>query len=370
MKFYKNIFEKIISLENLFTAFDEFKADKKNRKDVLVFEWELEKNIVELNRTLIYHKYKHGAYSKFRICDSKPRVIHKATVRDRVLHHAAFRILNPLFEPSFISHSFSCRVNKGTHRGIVSSSWMIRRVSQNGTRPCFVQKCDIMKFFNSIDHQILLKIIMRKVKDKNFNWLIEEIVGSFVFKTETQSQLQLFDFRGENREREVAAFGCYGIGIPIGNLTSQLFANVYMNEFDQFVKHKLKVKNYCRYTDDFVIVADNHNCLHNLLPKIESFLSEKLKLKLHPEKVSIRKYQQGVDFLGYVILPHHRVLRAKTRKRIINKLESRVKEFKAGRITEKSLFQSLNSYLGVLSHANSHDTEQELKNQFWFWLKE
>jgi len=109
MKFYTNIFNKIISLENLFTAFDEFKIDKKNRKDVMVFEWELEKNIVELNRDLIYHKYKHGKYSEFRICDPKPRMIRKATVRDRVLHRAVFRILNPLFEPSFISHSFSCR---------------------------------------------------------------------------------------------------------------------------------------------------------------------------------------------------------------------------------------------------------------------
>lgn len=161
-----------------------------------------------------------------------------------------------------------------------------------------------------------------------------------------------------------------GVGIPIGNLTSQLFANVYMNEFDQFVKHKLKVKHYCRYTDDFVVVSDNREYLQDLLPKIESFINENLKLKLHPEKVSIRKYQQGADFLGYVILPHHRLVRTKTRKRIFEKLKNRVKEFKNGQISEEKLKQSLNSFLGVFSHADCHDLEQELINKFWFWLSE
>jgi len=155
-----------------------------------------------------------------------------------------------------------------------------------------------------------------------------------------------------------------GKGIPIGNLTSQLFANVYMNKFDQFVKHKLKVKNYCRYTDDFVIVADNRKYLQNLLPEIESFLNKKLKLKLHPEKVSIRKYQQGVDFLGYVVLPHHRLVRTKTKNRIFKRLKTRVQEFKTGLINGKILFQSLNSYLGVLSHASCYNLKKELKTSF------
>lgn len=143
-----------------------------------------------------------------------------------------------------------------------------------------------------------------------------------------------------------------------------------MNYFDQFVKHKLKVKHYCRYTDDFIIVADNREYLENLLPKIESFLHENLKLKLHPEKVTIRKYQQGADFLGYVVLLHHRLVRTKTKSRIFKKLKIRVREFKTGLINEKTLFQSLNSYLGVFSHANCYELEQKLKNKFWSWLKE
>jgi hypothetical protein len=143
-----------------------------------------------------------------------------------------------------------------------------------------------------------------------------------------------------------------------------------MNEFDQFVKHKLGVKNYCRYTDDFVIVSDNREYLEELLPNIQSFLESKLKLKLHPNKVSIRKYNQGIDFLGYIVLPHHCQLRTKTKKRIFKKLKLKISEFKNNLISEDSLNQSLNSYLGVLSHANSFKLKEELLNKYWFCLRE
>lgn len=142
-----------------------------------------------------------------------------------------------------------------------------------------------------------------------------------------------------------------------------------MNEFDQFVKHKLKVKYYCRYTDDFVIVSDSSDYLQKILPPIQEFLENNLKLKLHPNKVSIRKVRQGIDFLGYVILPHHRRLRTKTKNRIFKKLKQRVAEHKAGLIDENTLKQSLNSFLGVLSHADAYELRQELLNQYWLWLK-
>lgn len=143
-----------------------------------------------------------------------------------------------------------------------------------------------------------------------------------------------------------------------------------MNEFDQFVKHKLKVKYYCRYTDDFVIVSGDRKYLEDLLPKIEFFLKNKLKLQLHPNKISIRKVRQGIDFLGYVVLPHYRKVRTKTKNRIFKKLKQRIILFKEGQISKKSLYQSLNSYLGVFSHANTYDLEHELLNKFWFWLSE
>jgi len=135
-----------------------------------------------------------------------------------------------------------------------------------------------------------------------------------------------------------------------------------MNEFDQFVKHELKIKNYVRYTDDFIIVAENRESLENILPKITEFLQDKLALKLHPSKISIRKLRQGIDFLGYVVFPHHRLLRTKTRRRIFNKLRERVEEYRLGKISKKTLEQSLRSYLGVLSHANSYKLKEQIFN--------
>lgn len=143
-----------------------------------------------------------------------------------------------------------------------------------------------------------------------------------------------------------------------------------MNEFDQFIKHELKVKHYARYTDDFVIIANDKNYLKELLVPIKLFLKEKLKLELHPKKVSITKYNRGVDFLGYVVLPNHIQLRTKTKQRIFKKLKENVYRFKNGKITELTLQASLKSYLGVLSHANAYRLSEEIQNKFWFWLNE
>ena len=143
-----------------------------------------------------------------------------------------------------------------------------------------------------------------------------------------------------------------------------------MNELDQFVKHVLREKYYARYTDDFVIVSENRTYLESLIPEISEFLHTRLALSLHPDKVFIRKYRQGIDFLGYVALPQHILVRRKTEKRIFRKLRGRVKQFKSGSVTKKSLLSSLNSYLGVLSHANAYEVAQELENNFWFWMKE
>jgi retron-type reverse transcriptase len=192
MKFYTNIFEQVISTENLFLSWNEFKKGKLKKKDVLEFEWNLEKNIFELHRNLKYHTYKHDVYYSFLITDPKLREIHKATVVDRVLHHAIFRILNPIFEPTFISNSFSCRIGKGNHKGVNCLAKKIRQVSRNNTRTCYILKCDVKKFFDSVDHKILLALLKRKISDPDTMWLLEEIIQSF----EKQS------ICGANRERE------------------------------------------------------------------------------------------------------------------------------------------------------------------------
>ncbi|MEK7076323.1 MAG: reverse transcriptase/maturase family protein [Patescibacteria group bacterium] len=349
MKIYSNLFDKIISLENLFSAWDTFKNHKRNKTDVQRFEFRLEENIFRLHEELKTKTYEHGRYTSFYIRDPKQRHVHKAMVRDRILHHAIFSIVNPIFEPTFIQNSFSCRVGFGTHRGVMVLGQIIRKVSANGTKPCFVLKCDIKKFFDAVDHEILISVLKKRIKDVNTIWLLEKVIGSFI-----SSRSNLFDRKG----------------LPIGNLTSQIFANIYMNEFDQFVKQELKVKCYCRYTDDFVIVSNDHDCLLGLIPKINSFLSQQLKLEIHLKKISIGKFQQGVDFLGYIVFPNHRILRTKTRQRIFKKLYKKIKEYKLSTITNKTLEQSLQSYLGVLSHANSYKLSRELKNQFWFWLNE
>ena len=179
MRVYKKLFGKIVGAENLFLAWDEFKHGKLNKLDVLQFEKNLEQNIFQLYRDLRSGRYKHGPYKGFWINDPKRRRIHKATVRDRVLHHAIFRILNPIFELTFISSSFSCRIGKGTHRGVDYLEQAIRKVSSNNTKRCYVLKCDVRRFFDSVDHDILTKILGRRIKDENTMRLLREIIGSY-----------------------------------------------------------------------------------------------------------------------------------------------------------------------------------------------
>jgi RNA-directed DNA polymerase len=349
MKVHKNIFARIITPENLFQAWEEFRRGKGTRKDVQAFEWQLEQNILSLCRDLRNRTYRHGEYSAFSICDPKQRRIHKATVRDRILHHAIFKVLNPIFEPTFIAHSFSCREGKGTHKAVDALEIWLRKVSRNNRKSCFALKCDIHQFFASVDHAILLSILSKKIKDADAMRLLIEIVESF---------------RTPGQEGERSK------GIPIGNLTSQLFANVYLNEFDQFMKHTMHVRHYVRYTDDFVIVDSDRSALENLIPAMQEFLSGSMNLKLHPRKIILRKFGQGIDFLGYVVLPHHRTLRTRTKKRMFRKLKLRVVNFKKGSGSETSVECSLQSYLGVLSHANTEQLSEELKNQCWFWMCE
>lgn len=325
MKVYKDLYKQIISLENLFLAWDGFRHGKSGKPDVMRFERHLEENIFALRRDLKSGRYRHGSYRAFYIQDPKQRLIHKATARDRVLHHAVFSILNPIFEPTFIANSFSCRVGKGTHRGVRTLAKILRQVSQNHTVSCFALKCDIHKFFASVDHEILLTILTRRIKDQHTIELLKSIIYSF------------------NGGSQI------GKGLPIGNLTSQLFANIYMNEFDQFVKHELRIKYYVRYTDDFIIADKNAIYLEILLPEIQSFLHKGLSLKLHLIKITIRKYNSGIDFLGYVIFPHHILLRTKTKNRMLKRANQ----------------ANLASYLGICSHTDSYKLKRILLSELW-----
>lgn len=340
------VFQRISDPEHLFSAWEQFRKGKGMRPDVLEFERDLERNIFALARDLRERSYRHGPYSEFVIRDPKVRHVSKAMIRDRVVHHAVFDEIMALFEPTFIAGSFSCRVGKGTHKGVEALERMIRRETRNYTRVCHTLKCDVRKFFDSVDHRILMSVLGKRIGDPDMLWLLGEIVSSYESGFSTIASPK---------------------GVPIGNLTSQVFANIYMGVFDEFIKRELKVRRYARYTDDFVIVSRDRAYLESLIAPIGGFLKDRLELDLHPKKVEVRKNTQGIDFLGYVLLPHCRIVRKRTRKRMMRKLRSKASDFKKGTASEDSLLRSMQSYLGILSHADAHKVSERLKNQFWFW---
>lgn len=318
-------YKDIISLENLYLAWEEFVKDKRSKYDVIEFSIYLSKNIFDLHLDLKNKVYKHSQYESFSINDPKPRNIHKAKVRDRLLHHAIYRILYPYFDKKFIYDSYSCRNNKGTHKATKRLIEFARRESLKHSHTCWILKCDIKKFFASVDHEILYSILEKYPLDEDALGLIKEVVGSFSYKQK-------------------------GKGLPLGNLTSQLLVNIYMNEFDQYMKHELKTKYYIRYADDFVILNRDKDYLLKILPKINNFLKERLDLRLHPNKVKIGTYSSGVDFLGWVHFVDHRVLRTSTKRRMFKKLSNNLDS------------RSLTSYFGLIKHGNTKKLERELKS--------
>lgn len=318
-------YEELIALDNLLSAWQEFLPGKRFKKDVADFSRNLFDNLHDLHNDLEARTYKHGGYYAFSISDPKPRNIHKASVRDRILHHAIYRSLYPFFDRKFIYDSYSCRNEKGTHKAIDRLNIFVHCVGKNNTQACWILKCDITKFFASIDHETLLAILRESVSDEGVLRLLEQVIRSF-------------------------DSGIPGKGLPLGNLTSQLLVNIYMNEFDQFVKHDLKMNYYIRYADDFVFLDNDRDKLVKLLVPISEFLTERLKLSLHPRKVSISTISSGVDFLGWVHFPRHRVLRTNTKRRMLN------------RIKESPTEPTLRSYEGLLSHGSTLGLKQTLQN--------
>ncbi|MCC6581951.1 MAG: group II intron reverse transcriptase domain-containing protein [Phycisphaeraceae bacterium] len=319
-------YQDIISIKNLHQAWEEFLPGKKNKPGVAEFALHLSQNIFELHQDLKSKTYTHSPYQAFNVSDPKPRNIHKASVRDRLLHHAIYRVLYPYFDKLFIFDSYSCRLDKGTHRALNRFRDFGRKVSKNNTKTCWVLKCDIRKFFASIDHLILLQILKKKITDENVIWLLSKIITSF---HSTQAN----------------------VGLPLGNLTSQLLVNIYMNQFDHFMKHRLKVKYYIRYADDFVILSQDKDYLLEMTAKIGDFLEESLKLNLHPNKVFIKTFASGVDFLGWIHFSQHRVLRTGTRRRVVRALQ------------ESENVNVLSSYVGLLKHGSEFELRREVEGR-------
>lgn len=301
---------------------------KRRRKDVAEFAAHLLDNMLSLHQDLANKTYRHGPYTAFKINDPKPRDIHKANVCDRLLHHAIYQILYPYFDQRFSYDSHSCRVSKGTHGAMRRFAGFARKVSKNNTRTVWILKCDIRKFFANIDHAVLKEILSKHISDTDIMWLLAQVIGSFQTK------------------------GKPGVGLPLGNLTSQLLVNVYMDELDQFAKRKLKLGFYVRYADDFIILHKSWDYLVGLIPNISAFLQTKLKLTLHPDKLFIKTLASGVDFLGWVHFPNHRVPRTSTKRRMLRKLKNNPAK------------ESVTSYMGLLKHGNTYKLRKDIEQTF------
>ena len=280
------------------------------------FELDLEDNIFELYLDLRNNRYQHSSYFNFKIADPKPRTIHKACVRDRVMHQAVFRSINPVFEETFIFDSDASRVGKGVRKSVFRLDSFVQKTSKNFTRPVYAVKIDVCKFFASIDHQILFQLIKERIACSKTLELISNIIESFSMSSNK--------------------------GIPLGNVTSQLFGNIYLDSLDKFIKYELQEKYYLRFSDDMIIVKEEDN-FDTLILAIEKFARTNLNLSLKTEVP--RKLKWGFDWLGYVILPHHRILRTRTKNRMFKRIN----------------FENVSSYLGLLKHCNSYKLKEKLK---------
>jgi retron-type reverse transcriptase len=331
------MFDSVISEENLFLAWARFRNGKMGKRDVASFATHVEDHIFGLHATLRDGTYTHGPYEEFTVHDPKRRRISKACVRDRIVHQAVVQVIEPIFERRFIVDSYASRVGKGTHAMVDRVARFLRSATQNDRRPVWVLQCDIRKFFDSIRHDALLSILSETVRDAELMRLIEIIVRSYTTGS------------------------CRGRGLPLGNMTSQLFGNAYMNDLDHFVKERLHMRWYARFCDDFLIVHSDRSALEGILPRIRAFLMNKRALVLHPRKVTIRKYAYGVDCVGTVLRPHAQTVRRATIRRAMRTIRIRTDEYCTGELADERYRSMLQSFLGLCVHGSNHHVRQRMQ---------
>lgn len=359
-------FEQAFSYENLFAAYRRARRGKGGREEVAQFGWNLESNLLALRDEILGGTYVHGRYRKFIVSDSKRREIQAAPFRDRVAHQAIVAAITPLFESRFIFDSYACRCGKGTHAAVA-------RFERFARASRYALMMDISKYFASIDHSILLRLLARRVRDERMMRLCGIVVASceetqgtppplsslrshfaVVETVKREAGVNLSLPFGEESHTKLSDDGCGGKGIPIGNLTSQLFANVYLDELDQYVKHSLRARRYVRYMDDFAILHDDKAHLHALKADVTDFLAARLRLTVHPQKAQIEPTRCGVGFLGFRVFPHHRLLRPSTVRRFVVRVK-RAKRAGGGASEE-----SLRSWLSWARDGNSHGLVRSL----------
>jgi hypothetical protein len=312
-------YDELFSLDNMFYAWKIFRRGKTRKKDTMNFEMHLEDNIFSLYEEIKNNKYRHSLYKHFQIFDNKKRDIYKAEVKDRIIHQIIYDYLLLFFNPSFISDSYASRKNKGQYKAVDTFRYFIKLAS-NTHRECYVLKCDVGKYFDNIDHNVLFDIIKEKVSCEKVLKIIQEVISSY----HSSAYLQK--------------------GIPLGNITSQIFANVYLNLLDQYVKKELKCRFYLRYNDDLVFIFQNNKNIENIRDKVKLFVKEKLFLEIPFTKTSIQKISWGIDFLGFTILPEAILLRDKTKHKIYANINRK----------------NIHSYFGILKHCDSHNLKTKI----------
>jgi RNA-directed DNA polymerase len=332
-------YENLCSYENLELAYRRARKGKTLKSYVIEFEKNLEENILQIRVELLMLTYKPKPLETFILRDPKTRKISKADFRDRVVHHAVCNIIEPSFDRVFIHDSYANRISKGTLNAIKRFEFFKRKISKNSTATCFVLKADIKHYFQTVKHKILLDLLRKRIKDENIIWLIIVIL--------------------ENHQSDKI-----GEGMPLGNLTSQFFANVYLNELDQYAKHELRVKYYIRYVDDFVIFSHDKEYLKDRKQKIDFFLKKELQIELHPEKTRIINLKQGVPFLGLKIFRKHKTLLEKNKRKFQNTLKQLNDQYVKKKLTREQIIDCFQGWLTYASIADSYKYRRQITRKF------
>ena len=343
MKRYGDLYPQICAFDNLLEAARKARKGKRTKPNVARFDFQLERELFRLRTELTEKTWQPGPYTSFFIYEPKKRLISAAPYRDRVVHHALCNIIEPLFERGFIHDSYANRKDKGTHRAV-------DRYTEFCRKNRYVLQCDIRKYFPSIDHEILYQLVVRRIKDPDALWLIKHIIDS----SNPQEPIHAY-FPGDDlftpfeRRR----------GLPIGNLTSQFLANVYLNGFDHFVKRDLGCRYYIRYVDDFVVFSDDKDFLHQVKQQMAAYLTD-LRLQLHPGKCQIFPVTQGATFLGYRIFPTHRLLKRENAHRFQRRLREMQHAYAHCGLTLEQVDQSIQSWIAHAGHAATFGLRRKL----------
>jgi len=351
-----DIYDKICSWENLYKAYENAARGKWYRDDVVRFSANLEEELINLQNHLIYQTYKVGRYREFYVYEPKKRLIMALDFRDRVVQWAIYQQLEPLFDKQFIYDSYGCRKGKGTHRAADRLQYWIRAVSRK-PEDWYYLKLDISKYFYRVDHECLMRILRSKIDDERLLWLLKTIIDC----EHTAFGLPL----GVDPDQCKPEDRLYTVGMPIGNLTSQLFANIYLNELDQYAKHELKLRYYIRYMDDIIILHPDKKYLASVKDDLEIFLNEKLRLNLN-KKTAIRKVKTGIEFVGFRIFPTHRKLKKKSLRKMKSRLKYLAKQYQKGNVGFETVHSSVMSYFGTMKHFNSYGLRRYLSRKIKF----